>query len=118
FASVAGSLIWYFTRGNMLARLAFLAAAVALYLGAKQDGWVQNWWYSSAVPWAFSPSRLSLLTVVIPGTIAGDCILQWMRSSQGDATATTPWKQGRVWALTFLCIAITPVVVVGMYNRA
>lgn len=118
FASLTGSLIWYFTRENLVARLAILAGAVALYLGAKQDGWVQDWWYSSAIPWAFAPNRLSLLTVVIPGTIAGDVILRWMRSSRAETTTDTQWKRGRVWALALLATAITPIVVVGMYNRA
>src|SRR5207248_4195505 len=97
---------------------ALLAGAVALYLGAKQDGWIQDWWYSSAIPWAFAPNRLSLLTVVVPGTIAGDVILRWMRSSRAETSADTQWRRNRVWALTLLATAITPIVVAGMYNRA
>lgn len=118
FASVAGCIIWYFTRNNLRARLAVLAGAVALYAGAKQFDWLQNWWYSSPLPWAWQPSRLSLLTVVIPGTIAGDVILRWMRRPATDeATSVERWGRGRMWAIAALSAAFTPVVTVGLYNR-
>ncbi len=118
FASLAGALIWYFTRDNLNVRLAILAGAVALYLGAKEDGWLQQWWYSSPVPWAFQPSRLSLLTVVIPGTIAGDVILRWMRVAQAkDDPDPMTWSNARLAGLAAICAVITPIVVVGLYNR-
>jgi hypothetical protein len=119
FASVAGMIIWYATRENLTARLAILAGAVALYLGAKNPGWIQDWWYSGPIPWAFTPSRFSLLTVVIPGTIAGDVILRWMRSrdaEEQDAPGT--WSRSRLFAIAALSAAFTPIVTVGLYHRA
>lgn len=116
-AALSGSIIWYFTRNNLVARLAVLAIAVALYLGSKGDGWVQQWWYASPVPWAFEPSRFVLLTIVIPGTIAGDVILRWMRAPDREATGPR-WQDGRVVALTLLTVACTPIIVVGFYNRS
>src|SRR5205823_5963689 len=97
-------------------RLAILAAAVALYLGANGNGWVQDWWDSSPLPWAFAPHQLSLLTVVIPGTIAGDLVLRWMRA--GTSTAVSgAWSRERVTWLAVLAAIFTPIVVVGMYTR-
>ena len=119
-ASLAGSVLWYFTRDNRGARLAALAGIVALYLGARGEGWIQQWWWSSPAPWLFRPTDLGLLTVVIPGTIAGDILLRWMRSPSAvgaGAPDDRPWSGKRVAALALLGFALTPIVVAGLYGR-
>jgi predicted acyltransferase len=116
FASFIGIILWYFTRNNIQARLAALGVAVALYLGAKGDGWVSGWWWDARFPWLFSAQRFVLLAVVVPGTIMGDIILRWMRSPE-DAEGARGWSRLRVGGLTLLTLAFTPLVTVGMYNR-
>lgn len=116
FASFAGSLLWYFTRDRLELRLAALAITGALYLGAHSDGWLQDLWYSSPAPWAFAPHQVTLLLVVIPGTIAGDLVRKWMASDETPDGADQ-WKGPRLAALAALCTVITPIVVVGMYNQ-
>jgi predicted acyltransferase len=121
FASFAGSLLWYFTRDHIGARLGFLAVTVALYFGAHADGWLQGLWYSSPASWAFTPSQLSLLCVVIPGTIAGDAVRRWMRSSDESDDSSDDvqrWGNARLVALAAVCVVVTPIFVVGMYTRA
>jgi predicted acyltransferase len=113
FASLAGSLLWYVTRNRIGVRLGVMVAAVALYWLARSPGAIQDWWYASPAPWAFVPSRLSLLTVVVPGTIAGDAVLRWMRSTDESAG----WSSARLAAIALITAAITPIVVVGMYTR-
>jgi predicted acyltransferase len=117
FASFVGIVAWYFTRENLTARLGILAAAVALYLGAKGGGWVAGWWWDSPLPWLFSPQRLVLLAVVIPGTIMGDVILRWMREPADAIDGGRTWTGLRLGGLTVLSIAFTPLVTIGMYNR-
>ena len=122
FASFIGIVLWYFTRENLLARLGVLAAAIALYLGAKGDGWVSGWWWDAKWPWLFSAQRFVLLAVVVPGTIMGDAMLKWMRSddeseSAGARAGGRVWSTMRVGGLVALTLAFTPLVVVGMYNR-
>lgn len=116
FAALSGSVVWYFTRENLNARLAVLALTIALYLASRSPGWVQDWWWSSPAPWLMRPSSLSLLTVVIPGTIAGDLLLKWMRAPR-DELAGSGWNRLRLGALALLCFVITPLVVAGLYNR-
>lgn len=116
-AAFFGSLIWYFTRNHLEWRLAILAGVVAMYLGARQDGWLQQFWYASPFPWLFTPSQLSLLCVVIPGTIAGDHLLKWMRSGEQAHSVPRIWAGGRILLLSALCIAITPIITAGLYNR-
>ncbi|CAN5293620.1 DUF5009 domain-containing protein [soil metagenome] len=116
FAALSGSVVWYFTRDRLNARLAILALTVALYLASRSPGWVQEWWWSSPAPWLMRPSSLSLLAVVIPGTIAGDLLLRWMRSPR-EPRETAGWNGVRLGALALLCFVLTPVVVMGLYNR-
>lgn len=116
FAALSGSIVWYFTRDNLNARLVVLAAALALYLGARNEGWIQSFWWASPAPWLFQPSQLTLLTVVIPGTIAGDVLLRWMRAPVAGPTAAA-WKDSRITLLALVSLVFAPLVVVGMYNR-
>jgi len=116
-ASAIGMTVWYFTRENLTPRIVFLAACVALDLSAKSDGWVQQWWYSSPVSWAFGFNQLSLMTVVIPGTIAGDALLWWMRAREEGTDETVRWSRARMTLIAALTAAFTPIVVVGLYNR-
>jgi hypothetical protein len=115
-AAVAGSLVWYFTRDSIPARLIVLAGVVALYLGARGEGWLQQLWWSSPAPWLFVPAQLSLLTVVIPGTVAGDLVLRWMRA-ENHAGEQNHWSRGRLILIGALAAAFTPILVVGLYNR-
>lgn len=116
FASGVGMVLWYVTRNRQTVRLAALAGTIGLYAAAKHDGWVQHWWFSSPAEWAFLPSRLALLTVVVPGTIAGDTILRWMREPRATG-AESSWSRARLATLIALSAAFTPLVVVGLYNR-
>lgn len=117
FAALSGSLVWYFTRTKLPWRLAILAAVAAMYLGSRRDGWLSQFWYASPFPDLFDPGMLSLLTVVIPGTIAGDLLLRWMRGGEPREGAPRSWSGGRIGMLSAICIAITPIVVFGLYNR-
>src|ERR1043166_8548650 len=116
FASLVGSLLWYFTRDNVLPRLAVLGVAMAMYLGAKGEGWVADVWWDPKFEWAFSMQRFTLLAVVIPGTIAGDVILRWMRSPKGEGTLVA-WSRARLIAIALFTFAFTPIVTWCYYNR-
>lgn len=116
FAAMVGSVVWYLTRDNINARVAVLVLAVAAYLGAKGQGWVADWWWADNFPF-FQLNKLGLLTVVIPGTIAGDLLLKWMRSSSSETGVSLYWTNARVKGLAFVCSLMTPVVVIGLYNR-
>jgi predicted acyltransferase len=116
FASLFGALIWYFTRDNVLPRLAILGVAIAMYLGAKGNGWVSDVWWDPSAEWAFSMQRFTLLAVVVPGTIAGDVILRWMNSAGTDGTLVS-WSRARLAGITLVCFAFTPIITWCYYNR-
>lgn len=116
FAAVVGSLVWYFTRHNVNARLGFLALCVAGYLGAKGDGWVADWWWSETFPF-FHLGQLTLMAVVIPGTIAGDYLLRWMQTPHDGRGELLYWSNARILGIAFVSVLIAPIVVIGLDNR-
>jgi predicted acyltransferase len=121
FTSLVGIAIWYATRADLPRRLALLVGVSALSLAAlADDGWVAKLWWGSPEPWLVDFSHLKLLTVVIPGTIAGDLLVGWMRAPGLRAPAPDPlprWSAGRSCAIAALGASVAPVLVVGLYNR-
>ena len=115
FCSLIAIWVWYASRRDPALRLAVLAAAVALTLGAQAEGWVAAFWWGSPVPDFFQFSFLELLCVLVPGILAGEGLVAWMDAPQAGARA---WSGARVAALAALCLCAAPVLVVGLYQRA
>ena len=116
FAALAGILIWRFTRTNHAIRLGILAAIVALRLASSSAGWVQELRSFSPAPWLFDWGTLDLLIIIIPGTIVGDALVEWMRTPLPGA-GEQGWPAWRLRALAGLSVAIEPTLVLGLYFR-
>ncbi len=85
-----GSLVWWFTRDNLLARLAILALVVAMKISITVEGsWNAQLWAMSPVPWLFKAEFLKYLCIIIPGTIAGDAIHRWQKQSTETTAAVS-----------------------------
>lgn len=71
-----GTLIWWFTRNHPLLRIGILPLLMAILLTAKDAGsWnslVFNW---SPAPWMYKLYYLKYLFIVLPGTFAGEWLL-------------------------------------------
>lgn len=115
FASLTGAVLWYVTRDRPRTRLVVLAVVVGLCVASRSSAWVQSWWWSSPAEWAFSASMLQLLAIVVPGTLAGDAVLRWMRAVEPPGLAR--WSRGRALAFAAVAAALTPMTVVGLYTR-
>lgn len=72
-----GTLIWWFTRNNQIARLAILPFIMALLTGKMPNTW--NEWLFTLTPEAgiYRFYFLKYLFIFIPGTIAGDWLLKY-----------------------------------------
>jgi len=78
-----GSLIWWFTRNNIWIRVAILPFVMAVLLGAKEKGsWNETLFHFSPVAWMYKFYYLKYLFIIIPGTIAGDWLLQSMKAGK------------------------------------
>ena len=83
--AVFGSLIWVFTKDNLLLRLGILGFLFAFRLTQSVEGSWNEWlWDFSLFPWLYKLYYLQYLFIVIPGTIIGDILLKWMNSNDKE----------------------------------
>ena len=114
FATVAGTLIWLFTRRSVRTRLIVLGLVVAGRMLAQQVAAVGDLWFANAAPWFYQPWYLDLLLLVIPGTIAGEAVWRWMRREPEQGRE---WPRARLAMLAVAAFSVAPILLVGLYER-
>jgi predicted acyltransferase len=123
--AVTGSLIWLATRDRLDWRIGILAFLFALRLTQSLPGWGQWLWNLSPAPWIGTVYFQQYLFIIIPGTIAGDLLLRWIRARTNAAGAATqlhdaPSSRGTArfdWALAVIGLAMTLLLLIGMKSR-
>lgn len=118
--AVFGSFIWLITPKNHLARLAFLGPLLAFRLSHDLGGWMHwVWAYSPKwLNWVYHFGCLQYLFIVIPGTIVGDMIYQWMKSpNQSPNTESAQWSVGRYIDLVLLTVGFNLLLLIGLFSR-
>jgi hypothetical protein len=120
--AVFGSLVWMFTRQNLLLRLGVIGIVFALRLSnlpQPTDGWVHDLWKFSPLPWIYHLYYLQYLCIVIPGTIAGDLILQWTRRdvSAEKISAARSWPLLQYLLILLTMISLLLAVLIGLKAR-
>ena len=98
------TLIYLFTRNNLLMRVGFLGILMALKLGSSVPGWVNSLYANYPIPYVNNMTSLGhtavsilkafsffysigithYLFIAIPGTIVGDMILTWMNTPEDE----------------------------------
>jgi len=121
--AVFGSLVWIFTRHSLLPRLGIMGLIFGLRMSnsAATGGWVSALWHFTPAPWIYQFTYLQYLCLVIPGTIAGDLILDWTRAGRkpvGDENSPSQWSPGRYLAIAGLMFSFVLVLLVGLETRA
>jgi predicted acyltransferase len=122
--AVFGSLAWMLTRQNLLLRLGLLGILLAIRLpnypeATEGDSWIHDLWKYSPAPWIYKLYYLQYLNIVIPGTIAGDLILQWTRRSlpPGKLDIAQSWSLLRYLCIGLLMIGFVLVLLIGLKGR-
>lgn len=119
--AVFGSLAWILTRNHLLPRLGILGILLAIRLSnmpTQLGGWVTEiwnwspWWLS----WIYKLYYLQYLCIVIPGTIAGDLILQWTRQPAPPPDSKT-WPTRRLIGIAVLMSVFVFELLVGLKSR-
>lgn len=85
--AVFGSLIYIFTMHNRLVRLAILPFLMAILLCMTADfkgSWQKALFDFSPFPWLYKFYYLKYLFLVIPGSFAGEFLLEWHKKLQSD----------------------------------
>ena len=146
-AAFSGSLVWLFTRRNLLARLGVLGVLMAMRLAGNDPGWVAWFKAQGPVVWAlhlawsaglgsgtwaewlkswdfianiFNFGLTSYLFIVIPGTIAGDLLSDWLKSrplTGEGGRAVCDWSARRLRTIAGLMFAFLAVCLVGLFSR-
>ncbi len=123
---VFGSLVWMFTRENLLLRLGVLGIVFAVRLSnlpTPTDGWVRDLWMATEhcpwTSWLFRLYYLQYLCIVIPGTIAGDLILQWTRRAAPaeNLIAKRSWPFAQYVSVLLTVSVLVLVVLIGLKVR-
>jgi len=116
--SVAGSLIWIFTRENILLRLGIMAIILAIRLSHNSDaGFIKDLASLQPSGWVVNVNFLKYLFVVIPGTIAGDIIIKMMKTNTSVINETfSEYKTKAFWLMLFMAGFIV-LSLVTLYNR-
>ncbi|MGA9452252.1 MAG: DUF5009 domain-containing protein [Verrucomicrobiia bacterium] len=120
--AVFGSLVWMLTRDQWLPRLGVIGIMFAIRLSNMPhptDGWVHDLWQFSPLPWIYQLYYLQYLCIVIPGTIAGDLILQWMRRPTPPDKISAPhgWPLAQYIFILLTMAALLLVVLIGLKAR-
>ena len=122
--AVFGSFVWWLTRGKLLLRLGVLGVLIAIRLSNMPHpigGWVSDIWAWSPVPWIYRLYYLQYLFIVVPGTIAGDLLLQWLAGGAGNVASNScdkpAWSPLRYTAIAGLMLGMTVVLVAGLKAR-
>ena len=116
--AVFGSLCWWATRNNYLLRLGILGVLLAIRLSnmpTATPSWVHDLWTWSPAPWIYQLYYCQYLFIVIPGTIVGDMLLDWMK--RNPATEKSNWSHSRFVVIAGLMLLVILVPLVGLYAR-
>ena len=86
--SLIGSIIYLLTIGHPLRRLALLPFLVALFMAAHTaNSWPAQLIHTSWLPWLYLPASQEYLLIIIPGTVAGEWIAQWLEKMKANDTS-------------------------------
>ena len=119
--AVFGSAIWMLTRENLLLRVGVIGLVLAIRMSNMPvglDGWVHDLWVATPAPWIYSLYYLQYLCIVIPGTIAGDLILQWTRrAAAAPGAVAKSWPLARYALVLLVMLLLVLATLIGLKAR-
>lgn len=112
-----GSLVYLLTMHSWWQRIVVLAALAGIILSSRIEGsWTQALWNYTPLPWMFRFEYLQYLFIVLPGSMAGELVMDWMnRNSDEGHSESTP--HGIAYGMLAVSLGIVAVNLVGLYNR-
>lgn len=115
--AVFGSIIYIFTMYNRIMRIGILIILMALLLSGQVEGsWTQVIYNYTPLPWAFHFEYLQYLFIVIPGSIAGEYLMDWLNIN--NASLVESAKKWKAFGMILLTLAIIIVNLAGLYTHS
>jgi len=114
------TILYIFTQHNLWTRFGVLALVMGILLGSKIDGsWTKAVYDFSPIPWMYHFDYLKYLFIVIPGSIAGEFIMKWMKTRKQNDDQHDTEKHPRT-AISLLILTTTLILVnlYGLYTHA
>lgn len=109
-----GTLLWWFTRRKPWLRLAVLPFIMAVFLAKDTSSWNSTLFNWSPLPWAYRFYYLKYLFIIVPGTIAGDWLVQYAGAPAGSIRGL---KKNWLRITTIACAAILLCNVILLFSR-
>lgn len=114
--AIFGSIIYLFTMDNKWARIAVLLVLAGIILSSEVKGsWTSTLFGFTPVPWMYRFDYLKYLFIVLPGSLAGDFLLEWMNRREYEEGEDK--NDRKAYVALFLSVAIILCNLVGLYNR-
>ncbi|NDV81688.1 DUF5009 domain-containing protein [Bacteroides sp. 51] len=114
--AIFGSVAYILTIGNKWARIGILPFVMAVFLGSNTEGsWIKEVMDFSPVPWMYKFYYLKYLFIVIPGSIAGGYLKEWL-GKKTDAPVQRDEKR-RLPFILLLSVGIIVFNLYGLYMR-
>ena len=115
--AIFGALAYIFTYKNRLARIAILPFIMAVFLGSTIEGSWTQWLYNfTPVPWMYKFYYLKYLFIIIPGTFAGEYLIDWMKS--GPVSEVEKQSENKLaWWMIVLPVILIITNLYGLYTR-
>lgn len=116
--AIFGSLIYTFTINKPWLRIAILPFIMAVFLGSENsESWNHTLMTFSPLPWMYKFVYLKYLFIVIPGTIAGEYLHEWLQSKSATAILYNEDERKRMPWILALTIALIVFNLYGLYTR-
>jgi hypothetical protein len=118
--AIFGSLVYIFTIHNRIARIAILPFVMAILL-CMSDSFVGSWQKAffdfSPLPWLYKFYYLKYLFIIIPGSIAGEYLLEWIRNSGNIRNEYLAGEKRGAFVLLSIAIGLIVWNLYGLFTR-
>lgn len=118
--SIFGTLSYLFTMKNRWARVGILPFLMAILLIGNSPDVVDSWQRIvldySPIPWMYNFSFLKYLFIIIPGTIAGEYLVEWVKNRKEKSSQSNSKNTNTLLILIF-CVGIIIFNLWGLLTR-
>ena len=118
--AIFGSLAYIFTYKNKMARIAILPFVMAILLCMTNDfsgSWQKAFFDFTPFPWLYKFYYLKYLFIVIPGSIAGEYLLEWINKKETASSPVFKKEKRLAVILIFLTLGIIVWNLYGLLTR-